>query len=43
MAQVIVKKRTIKKKNSSNQKKLNLRKVAINNSVNKLTAAARNK
>jgi len=41
MAQVKVKKTTIKKKNSSDQKKLHLRRVAINNSVNRLTAAAR--
>ena len=41
MAQVKVKKTTIKNKNSSNQKKLHLRRVAVNNSVNKLVAAAR--
>lgn len=41
MAQVKVKKTTIKNKNSSNQKKLNLRRVAVKNSVNKLAAAAR--
>ena len=41
MAQVKVKKTTIKKKNSSNQKKLQLKRVAVNNSVNKLAAAAR--
>lgn len=41
MAQVHVKKTTIKNKNSSNKNKLHLRKVAVKNSVNRLTAAAR--
>ena len=43
MATITVKKKTIKKKDSSDQKKLHLKRVAINNSVNKLTSAARNK
>ncbi len=41
MAQIHVKKTTIKKKNSSSQKKLNMRRVAINNSMNKLRSAVR--
>jgi hypothetical protein len=41
MAQVHVRKTTIKKKNSNSQKKLYLRRVAVTNSVNKLTSAAR--
>ena len=41
MAQVHVKKTTIKNKSSSNKGKLRLRRVAVKNSVNKLTAAAR--
>ena len=41
MAQVHVKKTTIKKKNSDNKRKLVLRRVAINNSMNRFRDAAR--
>ena len=42
MSQVQVKKTTIKKKNSSgSQKKLKLRKVAVNNSMNRFRASMR--
>lgn len=41
MAQVRVKKTTIKKKNNSSQRKLTLRRVAINNSMNRLRSSAR--
>ena len=42
MARIQVKKTTIKNKNNSNsQKKLQLRRVAINNSMSKMRAAMR--